>query len=126
LKGWLRAIREALGMPAAQLARRMEISQSVVLGYELREARGTITLESLDRAAQAMGCRLVYALVPKGTLESLVDEQSLRSAEKLLAPVLHSMALEAQEPSVAERKAQLERMAKELKEKARPELWGTR
>ena len=63
--GWVRAIREALGMTQAQLGARAGISRQSVQDFERAEADRRITLESLDKLARAMGCRLVYALVPE-------------------------------------------------------------
>jgi len=64
-RGWVKAIREALGMTTAQLAKRMGVSQPRAVTLEQAEARGAITLDSLERAEQALDCRLVYALVPR-------------------------------------------------------------
>ena len=70
-RGWIKAVREALGMTTAQLAKRLGVSQPRAVGIEKAEARGAITLDSLERAAQALDCRLVYALVPnKPTMNS--------------------------------------------------------
>src|ERR1700730_5919753 len=63
-KGWIRAIRDALGMTSAQLAHRLGVSQPRIIELEKSEASGTVTLNTLQRAAEALGCRLVYALVP--------------------------------------------------------------
>jgi predicted DNA-binding mobile mystery protein A len=63
-------------MTAAQLATRMGVSQSTVSEMEKAEVRGAIQLSSLKRAAEAMNCMLVYALVPNKTLESFPDPSS--------------------------------------------------
>src|ERR1700730_5246061 len=68
-KGWVRAIRDALGMTTTQLARRIGVSQPRVVELEQSEVSGSITLHSLQRAAEALGCRVVYALVPDKPLE---------------------------------------------------------
>lgn len=95
-KGWVRAIRNAMGMTTAQLARRIGVSQPRIVELEHSEVSGSITLRSLQRAAEALGCRFVYALVPENTLEATIRER----AEKLAAPhsgaVEHSMRLEDQ------------------------------
>lgn len=64
-RGWIKAIREALGMTTAQIARRMGVSQPRAVEIEKAEKTGAITLDTLERAARAMDCRLVYAFVPK-------------------------------------------------------------
>ena len=64
-RGWIKAIREALGMTSTQLGRRLRVRQPTVFGYEKAEASKSITLESLERVANALDCRLVYVLVPR-------------------------------------------------------------
>lgn len=85
--GWVRAIREALGMSQSQLAARAGISRATVQQLERAESRRRITLASLDRLAQALGCQVAVALVPKGgSLEDLRRRQAQAQAERLLGP----------------------------------------
>ena len=95
-KGWVRAIRDAIGMTAAQLAARLKVSQPRIADLEKAEVDGRLTLNSLERAAEAMGCTLVYALVPRRPLEELVQDRARQMADKTLARVDHTMRLEAQ------------------------------
>lgn len=60
-RGWIRAIRDALGMTLPQLAGRMNVSASAAIQLEQSEARGAINLATLERAARALDCTLVYA-----------------------------------------------------------------
>src|SRR5215813_8399297 len=69
VKGWIRAVREALGMTAEQLGRRLGVKQSSVVALEQSEAKGSIELATLRRVAEALDCTLVYALVPNKPLE---------------------------------------------------------
>lgn len=97
LKGWIRAIRDGLGMSGAQLGRRMGgISAQTVSALERSEAAGTIQLQSLEKAAHAMGCQLVYALVPDVSLEQAVQARARQIALKALGRVAQTMKLEAQ------------------------------
>ena len=106
--GWVRAIREALEMTQAQLATRVGVSRQSVQDLEKAEAACRITLDSLDRLARAMGCRLVYSLVPEsGTLDDVRERRAQSLAEALLKPTDHSMKLEAQGVSSIERQRQL-------------------
>lgn len=66
--GWIRAIRDALGMSGRQPGKRMDVGKMWVGDMERLEATGATTLKTLRRAAEAMDCVLVYALVPKTTL----------------------------------------------------------
>lgn len=95
-KGWIRAIRDALGMTAAQLASRMEVTQQAVTSLESSEASDSIRLETLRKAAAALDCQLVYALVPNKPLEDMVAERARAKALEAIGGVSHSMAMEDQ------------------------------
>jgi len=88
----LRAIRQALRVPVEEIAQKMGVCRSVVLGIEERELTNTATVKSMARVAKAMGCRMVYGIVPEGgmTLEELADERLWREilgVEKQLSVV---------------------------------------
>ena len=121
--GWLKAVRESLGMPAEQLGKRLGVSKQSVLKLERNEQRGTASLESLQRAARALGCRLTYAIVPEESLDRLLGDQARAVARKKLGRVRHSMALEGQEPPANLHELQVEELANELKQKLGPGLW---
>jgi predicted DNA-binding mobile mystery protein A len=96
-KGWLRAIREATGISGAEVARILKTSRQLPIQLEKAEAEDRITLKSLRAAANALGCELVYGLVPKAnSLHDLVEERARSQAKKLVMDVEHSMALEDQ------------------------------
>jgi predicted DNA-binding mobile mystery protein A len=96
VKGWIRAVRQSLGMTTAQLAARLAVSQPAITAIETSERRGTIELATLRRAADALNCRVVYALVPQSTLELTVRDRARAFARRRRAPVEHSMSLENQ------------------------------
>ena len=95
--GWIRAIRDALGMSAADLAVRMGISGASVRSLEEKETTGGIRLSSLRRAAEAMDCTLAYAFIPNTSLDSTVRGQARRVLDEQMGRVRQTMALEAQE-----------------------------
>ncbi|HET6839413.1 MAG TPA: mobile mystery protein A [Bradyrhizobium sp.] len=95
-KGWLRAIRDALGMTTAQFARRLGVSQPRIIELEQSEVSGSVTLHTLQRAAETLGCRLVYVLVPEKPLAETVRERAELVAQHQLAAVAHTMRLEDQ------------------------------
>lgn len=95
-KGWIRAIRDAIGMTGAQLGRRLGVTAQGIAGLERSEANGKIQLNTLRRASEAMDCVLVYALVPKTSLTDMVDRRARELALAALRRVSHSMALEDQ------------------------------
>lgn len=121
--GWVRAIREGLGMSAAQLATRLGVIRQSVEAYERSEARGKITLESLNKIAEAMNCRLVYALVPSKPLDKLQRDRAKVLADALMNPVAHTMKLEEQAISDQEAKRQRKRLAKLLLLDNPKKLW---
>jgi predicted DNA-binding mobile mystery protein A len=123
--GWVRAVREVIGMTAQQLAKRLNVSTATVLAFEQREQRGKVTLELLDRAAKAMKCQLVYAILPQKSFEDLVEEQARRIAQKMLERISHSMALEAQFTDDIELNAQLEELTTKIKNEMKTVLWAT-
>lgn len=122
--GWVRAIREALGMTQSQLGARVGISRQSVQDFEHAEAERRITLDSLDRLARAMGCRVVCALVPEnGTLDDLRERRANALAEAMLQPADHSMKLEAQGVSAPERERQRKLLADTLLRGSPRKLW---
>jgi predicted DNA-binding mobile mystery protein A len=122
-RGWVRAIREALGMTTGQLAKRLGVHQPRVIELERGEATGNITVKSLERAAEALGCRLVYALVPTEPLADAIRKRASVIAEQQLAAVEQTMRLEAQEvnDSTLRQEAHKQLVEKLLRRPAR--LW---
>jgi predicted DNA-binding mobile mystery protein A len=95
-RGWMRAIREGLGMTTAQLAKRLGIKQPSVVALEQSEARGSIELATLKRVAAALDCTLVYALIPNKPLEAAVRARARDFLKARREPIEHSMLLENQ------------------------------
>ena len=110
-RGWIRAIRDALGMSSTELAARIGVSQQRVSQMEHSELQETITLETLRRAANALDCDLVYVLEPRTSLEEAVREQANKKAVRHLAPHAHHSRLEDQALSNDDEAAQLEEFA---------------
>jgi predicted DNA-binding mobile mystery protein A len=121
--GWARAIRDALGMTAAALARRLGMSNAGVRKLEKAEADEVITLASLRKLANALDCELQYALVPRTSLEQTLKQRALQVARERLRPVSHSMSLEDQAVDGSLSEVQLELLAKEILDGSRRELW---
>ncbi|SRR5713101_7343443 len=107
-RGWLRAIRQALGLSLDEVASNLETNRQSVLKFEKAEAMDRITLRSLKRVAEAMSCELVYAIVPKkGSIVDLAqnDGISKRTRDEItnrVHSVEHTMALEDQATGNAE------------------------
>ena len=123
-RGWIKAIREALGMTTAQLAKRLGVSQPRAVEIEKGEIASAITLETLARAARALDCHLVYALVPRKPLEELAQERATLLAKRRLQSTRHSMALEDQSVDEAGEQEQIRQLTKRLLEKSGSALWA--
>jgi predicted DNA-binding mobile mystery protein A len=96
-KGWIHAMRQALGVSSGELARRLGTSRQLPLQLEKGEAADSITLRSLRAVASALDCDLVYALVPRAdSMEKLIEDRARAEAKKHVLEVEHSMALEDQ------------------------------
>jgi len=121
--GWLRTIREALGMSAPQLAQRLGISRQGVADLERREREGAVTLESLTKAAAALDCDVVYAVVPRSRLESRIEAQARARALDEVRRVTHTMRLENQEASSGETARLIHRRTVDLLSRNPRKLW---
>lgn len=122
--GWVRSIRRALGMTQPQLAARLGITRQSVDDLERAEATGKITLESLQRLAEAMGCRLVYAIIPKeGSLGEIRVKRARDIADAQLKSIAHSMRLEAQDVSDKELARQRAQLVEDLLRGSSRKLW---
>ena len=122
--GWIRAIRDALGMSTRELAARAGISAPRVSQIERAELDGSLTLATLHRIAEALDCRVEYALVPRRPLDAMVREQARAKAEGVLRVVDHTMAMEDQRTDEYARRSELDRAAEELVDTRG--LWSTR
>jgi predicted DNA-binding mobile mystery protein A len=113
VRGWIKAVREALGMTTAQLATRLGMKQPSVVALEQSEAKGTIELATLRRVAEALDCTLVYALVPNKPLEATIRDRARAFARRRLGPVEHSMLLEDQSVKGKDAEARLDEIVRE-------------
>ena len=96
-KGWIRALREAMGVSTGELAQRLHANRSLAPQQEKAEVDDRITLKSLRACAAALDCELVYAFVPRGTsIEETLAARARAAASRTVRRVEHSMALEDQ------------------------------
>ena len=122
--GWIREIRQTLGMTSEQLAKRMEIRQPNVLALEKREKEGRITLNSLEKAARALNCEVIYVLVPRQSLETMLRDRLKKFLEGRLSSVAYTMALEDQAVSKEHVERSLSQSVEELMMRPPRNLWG--
>lgn len=122
-EGWIRSIRKAIGMSMRQLAERIGVKQQSILRLEENELDNSITLKTLKKAAEAMDCKLVYAIVPnQGKLEDIVKKQAYHKAKSVVIPVNHTMLLETQE--VGNLKEKIAETADELANELNSKFWN--
>ncbi|AHZ84230.1 hypothetical protein Bb109J_c1535 [Bdellovibrio bacteriovorus] len=122
--GWVREIRTALGMSMNDLATRLGVIKQRIEGLEKNEAAGTVTLESLRKAAEAMNCEFVYYFVPKQGLQKTLEAQALKVADEIVKSSEHSMSLELQATSKSAQKALTEEIAQELLRNEDRRIWS--
>ena len=122
-RGWLRAIRDALGMSGPQMAKRMAVTKQRISVLEQAEVNDAATLNSMRQAAEALDCVFVYAVVPRHSLQSTVQQQAQKLAEKQQAYTSHTMLLEDQLPSTEERQTALDATVAELVRTMPKSLW---
>lgn len=111
--GWIKAIREAVGMSTAQLAQRLKVKQPSVVAIEQSEAKGTIELATLRRVAEALDCQVVYALVPNQPLEKTIRERARQFLRRRREPLEHSMMLEDQKVAGKDTEALVDEILRE-------------
>jgi predicted DNA-binding mobile mystery protein A len=122
-RGWLRAIREALGMSTTQFAARLGVKQPRIIALEKAEVTGAASLQTLREAAEALGCTLVYAIVPTKSLDAILHERAAEKADADMAHISHTMALENQSMTKADVKSERQRLIEELLAGSTRRLW---
>lgn len=115
--GWIRAIRDALGMSGSELAQRMGITAQSVAEIEQNEATGSIRLSTLQRAAEALDAEMLYAIVPRHDLHSMVDAQAKEKAARLVTRVAQHSRLEDQALGDTADRAQVDDLAESFVDK---------
>jgi predicted DNA-binding mobile mystery protein A len=109
-------------MSIRQLGKRAGLSKTAVASIEKNEVSRTARLESLDRLAEAMECEVVYAVVPKTSLDEVLNRQARHVAEELVTRVSDSMELEMQGTPDAERERLIDERAADLR-RGSGKLW---
>lgn len=122
-KGWVRAVRDGLGMSRRQLAGRLDLSVSRIQRLEQDEVIGAVTLKTMSRTAEAMDSIFVYALIPRTSLDDSLQKQGLKKAKEHLKNVSHTMALEAQSLDEKTSQEMLNTLAQQLIDESKRTLW---
>ena len=122
-KGWIRAVRNALGMSGRQLAKRMGVTKQRASFIEKHEIDGTATLKTMRKTAEALDCVFVYGLVSRKSLEETVRNQAKQVAVERLTLASHTMSLEDQALGKKENKGILSNMIEEIMDELPSNLW---
>ena len=123
-EGWLRTVRTALGMSGPQLAKRLGVTKARISKAEHGELSGRVTLKTMQTMAEAMDCKFVYAVVPKGNVEEIIKQRAIEKAKVQVRSASTHMALEAQTLSKEQLEYEVERIAAQIVEKMPTDLWN--
>jgi predicted DNA-binding mobile mystery protein A len=122
--GWIASVRQALGMSKTQLAKRIDITRPSLDELESNELKETITLASMRKIADALGCDVHYILVPRKPLEQMIAERAMKKASTKLGRVNQSQALEASALEAASLSGAVVDLAKEYEVNRPADLWN--
>ena len=123
-EGWIRTARKALGMSAAQLARRLGRTRALVSNTEKAELNGGVTLRTMQSMAEAVNCRFVYAFVPEENAEALIRRRAREKAKRHVMEATEHMTLEQQILSQSQIESEIERLAENIFKEQPGDLWN--
>ncbi len=116
-EGWIRTIRNAIGMSMEQLGRKLSVTKQSIQNLEVREKEGAVTINALRDAAKALDMQLVYGFVPNDcNLDELIEQKARALATRIVMRANTTMNLENQgnsperlERAIAERTETIKR-----------------
>ena len=124
LGGWIATFQEAIGMSVPALAARLGVSRNSVYSSIQNEQAGTISLNQLDKMAEAMGGKLVYAIIPReGPVEEIVIAQARKKAKRIIQRTRAHMALEEQTEGLRSQEEMIEELASEIASEMPRDFW---
>ena len=112
--GWVKTIRETLGMNTRQLGERCGVSSERIIKIESDEIEGRTTVATLEKLAKAMNCKFVYGFVPNSKMIEFIEKTASDKARIQLMQTSHHMALENQEVSKESMKDQIDILKGEI------------
>ena len=122
--GWIKAIRNGIGMSMEQLGRKLSITKQGVMDIEKREMEGAITIKAMQEIAKAMDTEFVYGFVPNaGSLEQMIETRALEIAKTIVLRTSTTMKLEDQANSKERIEKAIKERAKEIINKTPKILW---
>ena len=123
-EGWIRTTRKALGMSAAQLARRLGKTRALVSNTEKAELNGGVTLRTMRSMAEAVNCRFIYAFVPEENAEAIIKRRAREKAERRIMEAAVQMVLEQQIISQTQIESEIERLSENILKEQPSDLWN--
>ena len=126
VKGWIKALRNAVGMSARQLGERMGISQQRLTAIESKESTDSLTIHTLKKVAEATNTHFIYGFAPKTDLDTIVKQQAEIYLKKYLNRVKHSMSLEGQSLTESEWQNWLENEIRDLIATNPSKIWDVK
>lgn len=123
--GWIALFQSALGLSSTQLAKDVCVSRNSLHKSLENEKAGSISLNQLLKIADAMGGRLVYAIVPKqGNVEDIVMQQARKKAKRIVMRTRSHMALEEQSEGLRTQDEMIEELATEMARELKRGFWS--
>ena len=123
-EGWIKSVRNALGMSAAQLGRRVDRTRANISAAERSEQEKRATIQSMKTLAEAMGCKFVYAIIPTdGDIKNVIEQQARKKAKALVNQASTHMALEKQSLSAEMVNDEIESLTCDLMENVNSDFW---
>jgi predicted DNA-binding mobile mystery protein A len=110
-------------MSQQQLGSRLGVTRQRVGELETLEGDDRVTLSSLRRAADALGCELKYVFVPRTSLDQAISEQAFNRARQRIERVNVSQALEASAMSSTSLSMAISDLTNELATERPADLW---
>mgnify|MGYP000218134546 FL=1 len=122
--GWIATFQDAIAMSAPALAERLGVSRNSVYSSIRNEQAGTISLNQLDKMAEAMGGKLIYAIIPiEGSVEEIVMNQARKKARRIIQRTRAHMALEEQTEGLRSSDEMIEELAGEIAREMPRNFW---
>lgn len=126
-EGWIKTMRNALGMSVINIAKNMGVTRASIYQSERLENSGGITLRQMEQIAGAMKCKFVYAIVPHNqfsSVQDMINDQAKKKAIEVVKKASVHMALEAQDLSLEQREFEVKRIMNEILKDMPSDFWN--
>jgi len=121
--GWIKTIRQSLNMSGSQLARHLHTSKQTVRDYEASESSHKISIETLEKVAEALDAKVYILMIPKTSLQDTINNRAKIIAENMISSNARNMEMEEQGTSKSFMKRQIDELTEELIKENSKSLW---